>query len=90
MLAASTVGGNLSVITKTNTGALTQNGILTVGGTSSFTTQATTAATAGIMLNSANLLTGAISLNTGSTNAASLTNNRATLLGTSTAAAPSV
>src|SRR5260370_35594002 len=57
VLGASNVGGNLTV---TDTvGNLTQNGVLTVGGTSSFTTSA---ANATITLNNANLLTGAASL----------------------------
>ncbi len=84
LLAASTVGGNLTIVTKTNTGAITQNGVLTVAGTSNFATQATSATTAGITLTQANKLTGAVSLNTGSTNVATLTNAMATVLGTST------
>jgi MBG domain (YGX type)/Repeats of unknown function (DUF5649) len=72
-LAASTVNGNLTVID--SVGSLTQSGALTVSGTSSFTTSA---ANATITLNSANLLTGAVSLNTtGSSGNASLTNNLA-------------
>ena len=41
VLAASNVGGNLTVID--STGSLTQTGVLTVGGTSSFTTSASNA-----------------------------------------------
>ena len=79
-LAASTIGGNLTVID--SIGNLTQSGVLTVGGTSSFTTSASNAT---ITLNSANALTGAVSLNTnGTTGNASLTNNQATVLGAST------
>ncbi len=61
------------------TGNLTQSGVLTVGGTSSFTTSASNAT---ITLGSANLLTGAVSLTTtGSSGNASLTNDLATTLG---------
>ena len=81
VLGASTVGGTLTV---TDTvGNLTQSGatVLTVTGASSFTTSA---ADATITLNNANQLTGAVSLNTnGASGDASLTNNRATVLGTS-------
>ena len=79
MLGASNVGGNL-IVTDT-VGNLTQTGVLTVAGTSSFTTS-TSGAT--ITLTSANLLTGAVSLNTnGPTGTASLTNASATILGAS-------
>ncbi len=83
MLAASTVGGNLSVTARTNTGTLTQSGVLTVTGTSSFTTTGTGSG-AGITLTQTNVLAGAVSLNTAGSNAANLTNGRATLLGAST------
>ena len=60
-------------------GNLTQTGALTVGGTSSFTTSATDAT---IALTSANLLTGAVLLNTsGAGGNAQLTNASATVLG---------
>ena len=59
VLGTSTVGGVLTVVS--SLGNLTQTGVLTVGTTSSFTTSA---ADATITLNSANLLTGAASLNT--------------------------
>ncbi len=63
------------------TGNLTQSGVLTVAGTSSFTTSASNAT---ITLGSANLLTGAVSLATsGSSGNASLTNNLATTLAAS-------
>jgi MBG domain (YGX type)/Repeats of unknown function (DUF5649) len=79
VLGASTVGGNLTV---TDTvGNLTQTGVLTVAGTSSFTTSGNNA---DIVLNNANLLAGAVSLNTtGTTGTASLTNASATILGAS-------
>src|SRR5262249_49082849 len=78
-LAASSIGRNLVVTDRV--GNLTQSGVLTVGGTSSFTTSATDAT---ITLTSANLLTGAASLNTSGANGnASLTNARATVLGAS-------
>ena len=73
------VGGNLTVTD--SVGNLTQSGVLTVGGTSSFTTSASNAT---ITLNNANLLTGAASLNTSGANGnASLTNAKATVLGAS-------
>ena len=80
-LDTSTVGGNLTVTDQT--GALTQTaGILTVGGNSVFNnTDATAAGT--ITLNSANLLSGTVALNTAGSNAASLTNNLPTQLDTS-------
>ena len=60
---------------------LTQTGVLTVAGTSSFMTSANNA---DIVLNNANLLAGAVSLNTtGTTGTASLTNASATILGAS-------
>jgi hypothetical protein len=80
-LAASTVNGNLTVIDRV--GNLTQSGALTVAGTSSFTNQATDGL---ITLNTnTNALTGAITLSTtGSSANASLTNNVATALNSST------
>jgi hypothetical protein len=73
VLGASTVGGTLTVTD--SVGNLTQTGVLTVAGTSSFTTS-TSGAT--ITLTSANLLTGAASLNTnGAAANASLTNAKA-------------
>src|SRR5215813_6517140 len=79
VLEASNVGGNLVVTDRV--GNLTQNGVLTVGGTSSFTTSASDAT---ITLTNANLLTGAASLNTsGASGNVSLTNARATVLGAS-------
>src|SRR6516225_10315097 len=63
VLGTSSVSGNLTVVNKL--GNLTQSGALTVGGTSSFTTSATDAT---ITLTSANLLTGAASLNTSGAN----------------------
>src|SRR5262249_44334094 len=73
------IGGNLTVTD--SVGNLTQSGVLTVGGTSSFTTSASNAT---ITLNNANLLTGAASLNTSGTGGnASLINAKATVLGAS-------
>ncbi len=75
VLGASNVGGNLTVVS--TLGSLTQLGstALTVGGTSSFTTSASNAT---ITLNNANLLTGAVSLNTSGTSGnAALTNDLA-------------
>ena len=63
VLGASNVGGSLTVVS--SLGDLTQSGVLTVGTTSSFTTSA---ANATITLDSANLLTGAVSLNTNGAN----------------------
>src|SRR5262249_27228458 len=77
VLAASNIGGNLTVTDKV--GNLLQTGGLTVAGTSSFTTSATDATIT--LTNTGNLLTGAASLNTSGTGGnASLTNNRATVL----------
>ena len=78
VLGVSTVDGNLAVTD--STGNLTQTaGILTVTGTSSFTTSGTNAT---ITLGSANLLAGAVSLNTsGTTGNAIDLNNKATVLG---------
>ena len=58
-LGASTIGGSLTVTDEA--GNLTQSGVLTVAGTSSFTTSASNAT---ITLGSANMLTGAVSLDT--------------------------
>ena len=58
-LAASTVGGNLSATA--TTGDMEDSGVLTIAGTSSFTTSANNA---DITLNNANAFTGAVSLNT--------------------------
>ncbi len=82
-LGASTVGGNLTVTDKT-AGSITQTDVLTVGGTSSFTDSVSGQT---ITLTQANLLTGAVTLNTtGASGNASLTNDLAggTTLGTST------
>ena len=82
-MGTSNVGGNLTVTD--SVGNLTQSGVLTVAGTSSFTTSA---ANATITLNNANLLTGAVSLNAnGAAGNASLTNAKATVLGASSSAA---
>src|SRR5260221_3797812 len=62
-----TVGGNLVA---SAAGALTDSGVLTVTGTSSF---ATTAGNAAITLNDANAFTGAVSLATNGTGNATLT-----------------
>src|SRR4029453_19362738 len=71
-LGASSVG---MLTARTLAGNLTQSGVLTVGGISSFMTSGTNAI---ITLNSANLLTGAVSLNTsGSSGTAQLTNDLA-------------
>ena len=59
LLAASSVGGALSATATANN--ITQNGILTITGTSSFTTSASGA---DIVLNSENLFGGAVALNT--------------------------
>ncbi|MEA2958031.1 MAG: hypothetical protein QOJ58_3534, partial [Alphaproteobacteria bacterium] len=76
VLGDSNVGGNLTVTD--SVGNLTQSGVLTVAGTSSFTTSANNA---DIILTGANLLTGAASLNTnGAAGNASLTNAKATVL----------
>ncbi len=81
MLGASTVGGNLTV-TGLDTFGISETGVLTVKGTSSFTE---TAANATINLSTqANALTGAVALNTtGSTANASLSNAVATTLAAS-------
>ena len=59
LLAASTVGGNL--VATATTGDMEDSGVLTIAGTSSFTTSATDA---GINLNNTNAFAGAVSLNT--------------------------
>ena len=73
-LAASNVGGNLGITT--TTGNITQSGILTVGGT----TTASSAAAIDLST-SQNLFAGALLLT--SVGSASITNNRATVLGLS-------
>src|SRR5262249_32094138 len=79
VLETSSVGGNLTVVS--TLGNLTQSGVLTVGGTSSFTTSATDAT---ITLTSASLLTGGASLHTTGRNGdAQVTNAKATVLGAS-------
>src|SRR5262249_23141303 len=76
-LAGTTIGGNLSV-TSTG-GAITQTGVLTVTGTSSFDAGANA-----ITLNTfTNMMTGAVSFNTTGNNSARLTNGIATNLGAS-------
>ena len=78
-LAGGTFGGNLAVIAN---GAVTQNAGLTVAGTTSVN-----AGAGPITLNIAtNALTGAVSLNDTGANSVSLTNNAATVLGTSSVA----
>ena len=73
------VGQNLSV---TAGNAINDSGVLTVGGTSSFTTDV---ANQSITLDTAtNALTGAVTLATSGTGSASLTNNTSTILGAST------
>src|SRR5262249_29558298 len=75
------VGGN--VVVTDRLGNLTQSGVLTVGGTSSFTTSASNATIT--LTNTANKPIGAVSLNTnGASGNASLTNASATVLGAST------
>jgi filamentous hemagglutinin family protein len=72
--------GNLSV---TSGGAITDTGILTIGGTSSFTTDVSGQAIT--LDNSSNTFTGAVSLNTSGTSGnATLTSNNAVTLSTST------
>jgi len=70
-----TSGGSLTAVAG---GAITQSGVLTVPGTSSFTT-----GNFAITLNSANNLAGAISLNNTGANNVSLTNAIAVILGAS-------
>ncbi len=78
-LATSSVGQNLTITTG---GAITDSGALTVGGTSSFTTDL---ANQSITLDSAtNALSGAVSFTTSGTGDASLTNNTSTTLAAST------
>ncbi len=69
---------NSGVLSATAGGAITQNGILTVPGTSSFSTGAFQ-----ITLTQNNALTGAITLSNSGANDVSLTNNLATLLAAS-------
>ena len=66
-LAASSIGGNLSV---SSAGAISDSGALAVTGTSSFTT---TAGNAAITLDNASSYTGAVSLATNGTGNATLT-----------------
>ena len=76
MLGTVTVGGALTVVD--SVGNLSQTGVATVTGTSTFTTSV---ASATITLGSTNQLTGAVTLNTnGAGSNASLTNNQATAL----------
>ena len=75
ILAASTVGQNLNI---TANGAITQNGILTVPGTSSFNAGANA-----ITLTQTNAFTGAVALLNSGTNNVSLTNGIALQIGTS-------
>ncbi len=78
-LATSSVGQNLTITTG---GAITDSGALTVGGTSSFTTDL---ANQSITLDTAtNALSGAVSFTTSGTGDASLTNNTSTTLAAST------
>jgi hypothetical protein len=74
-LAASTVGRNLTV---NATGAISQTGILTVGGTSSFSTGSFP-----ITLGSNNAFTGAVAVNNGGTNDVMLMNGGALALAAS-------
>jgi hypothetical protein len=78
LLGASGVGGNLTA--SAATGGLTQNGVLTVGGTSSFT--ASTAGQSIDVSTQSNALTGAVSLNTSGAGDAAVRAN-ALVLGTS-------
>ncbi|HWK96870.1 MAG TPA: MBG domain-containing protein [Pseudolabrys sp.] len=81
LLGASSIGGALTVTSRA--GNLTQNGVLTVGGASSFTTSASNAT---ITLNSDNAITGAITFTTaGASGNVSIKNAQATVLGASTA-----
>ncbi|MFZ3067502.1 MAG: hypothetical protein WA253_05080, partial [Gammaproteobacteria bacterium] len=75
ILAASSVGNNLTI---TANGGISQIGILTVPGTSSFSAGANS-----IDLTQNNILTGAVSLNNSGNNNVSLTNSIALILGTS-------
>ena len=74
-----TATGNLSV---TSGGAITDTGILTIGGTSSFTTDV--AGQAITLDNTSNLFTGTVSLNTSGSGSATLNSNNAVTLLTST------
>ena len=75
-LAASTVGQNLTIISN---GAITQTGILTVPGASSFS-----AGSNAINLTQSNNFTGSVLLSNNGTNNVSVTNNGALQIGTST------
>ena len=79
-LGASTVGGNL--VATATTGNMEDSGVLTICGTSSFTTSATNA---DIILNNANAFTGAVALNTtGSSGNATVVDASGLNLGAST------
>ena len=73
--AASTVGRNLAATA--TTGNITDNGVLTVAGTSSFTTSANNA---DITLNNTNVLTGTVALNTSGSTGHALVDNGITAL----------
>jgi hypothetical protein len=76
-LGAGTFGGNLTVVTN---GAITQAGALVVAGTSSFTAGANTIT----LTNASNNFTGAVSLSNSGSNAVSVTDTNAIVLGAST------
>jgi filamentous hemagglutinin family protein len=77
-------GSNLSAadFSVTSGGTITDTGILTIGGTSSFTTDVANQAIT--LDNTSNSFTGAVSLNTTGTGDATLTSNNAVTLSTST------
>src|SRR4029077_9793120 len=75
LLAASSVGNNLTI---SSNGAITQTGVLTVPGTSSFNAGANA-----ITLTQANALTGAVTLSNSGANDASLVNANALQLSAS-------
>ena len=75
MLAASTVGQNLTI---TSSGAISETGALTVPGTSSFSASANA-----ITLTQTNNFTGAVSLSNSSTNNVSVINSGALVIGLS-------
>ena len=78
-LAASTVGGNL--IATATTGNIVDSGVLTIAGTSSFTTGANNA---DITLDLANVLTGTVALNTSGAGGNALVDNGTTALNLAT------
>ncbi|HEV2701590.1 MAG TPA: filamentous hemagglutinin N-terminal domain-containing protein, partial [Steroidobacteraceae bacterium] len=85
VMPATTLTGNLKLIS--DTGTITETattGILTVGGTSSFTTQTAQAGTAIDLSTNTNLLTGAVALNTAGTDDAKVTNGKTLVLAGST------